>query len=113
MMLSISTQYWQIFLSQGLGLGMGMGIVFNLSVAVPSHHFQRRRASALGVTASGSSAGGICLPIMIRRLTPVLGFAWTQVSCHARRHAPALLTLPVRLSASSASWRSACSSLPG
>ena len=88
MMLSISTQYWQIFLSQGLGLGMGMGIVFNLSVAVPSHHFQRRRASALGVTASGSSAGGICLPIMIRRLTPVLGFAWTQVSCHARQHAP-------------------------
>lgn len=31
---------------------------------------------AMGIVASGSSLGGVCLPIMFSRLIPQIGFAW-------------------------------------
>ena len=40
--------------------------------------FFKKRALAFGLMASGSSIGGIVLPIMIERLLPVYGFAWTM-----------------------------------
>lgn len=40
--------------------------------------FFKKRALAFGLMASGSSIGGIVLPIMIERLLPVYGYAWTM-----------------------------------
>ncbi|PWN43903.1 MFS general substrate transporter [Ceraceosorus guamensis] len=79
-LLSLCREYYQFFLAQGVGLGLGFGIVFNLSVAVPSHWFSKRRATAMGILASGSSAGGICLPIMLTKLQDPssIGYAWAQ-----------------------------------
>lgn len=31
---------------------------------------------AIGIVASGSSAGGVCLPIMFSHLVPRIGFGW-------------------------------------
>lgn len=31
----------------------------------------------MGIVASGSSAGGVCFPIMFSRLVPQIGFHWT------------------------------------
>lgn len=44
----------------------------------------------MGIVASGSSAGGVCLPIMFQRLVPLIGFRWAMrvgalivASCYA------------------------------
>ncbi|KAJ1017864.1 hypothetical protein NDA16_005180 [Ustilago loliicola] len=78
MMLSLCTDYYQLFLAQGVGLGLGFGLVFNLAINCPAHYFNRRRGLALGVVASGSSTGGIVFPILVRRLIPQIGYGWTM-----------------------------------
>lgn len=32
----------------------------------------------MGIVASGSSIGGVCLPIMFSKLIPTIGFAWSM-----------------------------------
>lgn len=72
----ILTARWQIFLSQGLGAGIGTGMMYIPSVAVVSQYFQRRRALAMTIVASGSSMGAIIHPIMLNNtLNGSLGFA--------------------------------------
>lgn len=43
--------------------------------------FQGKRALAMGIVASGSSMGGVILPIMVNRLIPMIGFGWTMRIC--------------------------------
>lgn len=78
MMVSLCSDYYQLFLAQGVGLGLGFGLVFNLAINCPAHYFNRRRGVALGVVASGSSTGGIVFPIMVRKLLPQIGYGWTM-----------------------------------
>ncbi|KAL7921216.1 MFS general substrate transporter [Trichoderma austrokoningii] len=62
MMASISSKYYQfIYLNR--------------------YTFQKRRALAMGIVASGSSMGGVVLPIMINHLIPTIGFGWTMRIC--------------------------------
>ncbi|GAA5996082.1 hypothetical protein JCM5350_007006 [Sporobolomyces pararoseus] len=75
--LSYSTQYWQIFLSQGLCCGLASGIAFLPAASSVSHWFKYRRATALGVLATGSSIGGVVYPIMLNKLFVKIGFGWT------------------------------------
>jgi len=77
MMLSLSTQYYQIFLSQGVGLGLGIALQFYPLLVIPAHWFRKHRAIALGIVVAGSSIGGVVLPIMLSRLFDRIGFAWT------------------------------------
>lgn len=81
MMTSISTEYYQIFLSQGLAFGLGLCPLFLTAVAVVPHWFKRRRALALGIGAAGSSVGGVIYPITLNKLFPMIGFAWTVRVC--------------------------------
>jgi hypothetical protein len=62
MMLSLSTTYYQIFLSQSLCTGLGMGMIFHGSVNSVSTWFQKRRGLAIGLAASGSGIGGVIIP---------------------------------------------------
>ena len=57
MMTSISKEYWQVVLSQGLCVGVGAGCMFLPSVAVMPQYFTERRAFATGIAAAGSSIG--------------------------------------------------------
>ncbi|GAA5853637.1 hypothetical protein JCM5353_004829 [Sporobolomyces roseus] len=75
--LSYATEYWQIFLAQGLACGLASGIAFLPAASSVSHWFKYRRATALGVLATGSSIGGVVYPIMLNRLFTQIGFAWT------------------------------------
>lgn len=77
-MLSLCSTYYQIFLAQGVGLGISFGLLFNLAVSVPTHWFMKRRATALGIQAAGSSVGGVIFPILIRRLLTEIGYGWTM-----------------------------------
>ena len=76
MMTSISTEYWQIILAQGICIGLGSGCIFVPSFAIIPQYFSTRKALATGIAASGSSIGGIIYPIVFYKLQPRIGFAW-------------------------------------
>ncbi|KAI0319669.1 major facilitator superfamily domain-containing protein [Amylostereum chailletii] len=79
-MLSIAhpTRYYQIFLAQGIGMGLGAGLIYIPSIAIQSHHWGSRRPLALGIIFSGSSVGGVVLPIMFNQLLAHgVGFGWS------------------------------------
>lgn len=76
MMTSLSTTYYQIMLAQGICVGIGAGFLFIPSVAILPQYFQKRRALANGIAASGSSIGGVLIPIMFRQLEIKIGFPW-------------------------------------
>ncbi|KAI1824022.1 putative MFS monocarboxylate transporter [Xylaria intraflava] len=79
MLLSLSTQYYQLFLCHAVCVGLGAGVVFTPSVAAAAACLPdpTTRAKAMGLMASGSSIGGIVYPIMFRFLVPQIGFPWT------------------------------------
>ncbi|KAI5859788.1 MFS general substrate transporter [Durotheca rogersii] len=77
MMLSLSTEYYQIILSQGIVSAVGMSAVFNAAMNSVLGWFFRRRAAALGIVVAGSSLGGTVLPIMMEHLIRDVGFPWT------------------------------------
>ncbi|THV49896.1 hypothetical protein BGAL_0174g00130 [Botrytis galanthina] len=76
MMLSLSTKYYQVILSQGIVIGLGAGLVYIPALAIISTQFTTKRPFAIGCASSGSSIGGIIFPIMFRRLEPKVGFGW-------------------------------------
>ncbi|KAH8890493.1 MFS general substrate transporter [Thozetella sp. PMI_491] len=75
---SVATEYWQLFLSQGICMGLGNGFLFCPSLAVLSTYFSKRRSLALGSAAAGGATGGLVFPSIARQLLPTLGFAWTM-----------------------------------
>ncbi|KAI6905800.1 MFS general substrate transporter [Hortaea werneckii] len=76
MMLSLCTEYWQVFLAQGLCIGLGSGCLFVPAVAILSTYFSTKIATATGLAAAGSSLGGVVYPIVFHRLQPTIGFPW-------------------------------------
>ncbi|KAI5919343.1 major facilitator superfamily domain-containing protein [Camillea tinctor] len=78
MMVSLSTQYYQFVLAQGIVSGLGASAVFNCATNSVMGWFFRRRATALGLVVSGSSVGGVVLPILMVKLIPRVGFPWTM-----------------------------------
>ncbi|KAF5701786.1 riboflavin transporter MCH5 [Fusarium mundagurra] len=77
MMLSLSKEYYQILLSQSLVSSLGSGAVFAASLTSTTSWFQKKRGTVFGIVNSGSSAGGVVLPIMLSRLFKMIGFDWT------------------------------------
>lgn len=55
LVLSSSTQYWQIFLSQGVITGIGCGLLGLLPVGVISMYFEEKRMLAAGIATTGAS----------------------------------------------------------
>ncbi|KAF4221653.1 hypothetical protein CNMCM6457_001804 [Aspergillus fumigatiaffinis] len=77
MMLSLATQYYQVFLSQGLCCGLGSGLIYVPALSLVSTQFTTRRGIAIGLVTSGASVGGVIFPIIFIRLQPHVGFPWT------------------------------------
>ncbi|KAI1177764.1 MFS general substrate transporter [Nemania sp. FL0916] len=75
-LLSITSQYWQVFLTQALLMGVGFGCVYLPAPAIVSQYFHARAALAMGATSTGSAIGGIIYPIIFTQLQPRLGFGW-------------------------------------
>jgi MFS family permease len=76
-MMSLSTKYWQLFITQGLLTGIGGGIFFCPVIGLLSTYFSKHRGLAVGLSTTGNSAGGIIFPIIVQQLLPKIGFAWT------------------------------------
>ncbi|KAE8393051.1 major facilitator superfamily domain-containing protein [Aspergillus alliaceus] len=79
MMLSLCKTYWQFMLTQGILMGIVMGFLQIPAFAAVSQYFDKKRAAALGLAVSGSSIGGIIMPIILSRMLndSSLGFAWS------------------------------------
>ena len=74
---SISTEYWQVFLTQGICTGIGNGLLFTPALTCVSTYFSKRRALALAIAATGNATGGMVFPAMVETLLPKIGFPWT------------------------------------
>ncbi|POS68933.1 major facilitator superfamily transporter [Diaporthe helianthi] len=90
-MQGLSSEYWHLFLSQGICMGIGMGLLAVPSVAIPSAWFttaisfgkyevSNKLPLANGIVVSASGFGGVIYPIMIRSLIPKIGFKFTSLS---------------------------------
>ncbi|KAI9811784.1 MAG: hypothetical protein M1826_003095 [Phylliscum demangeonii] len=76
-MTSLTTRYWQLFLSQGVCMGLGNGLLFCPSISLLSTYFSRKRALAIAIAACGSATGGTIFPAIVQQLLPRIGFPWT------------------------------------
>ncbi|KAJ5781222.1 monocarboxylate permease [Penicillium paradoxum] len=76
MMLSLSHEYYQILLAQGICLGIGSAILYVPSISLIASRFQRHRPLAMFLATSGTAVGGIIYPIIFSQLQPKLGFGW-------------------------------------
>ena len=77
-MTSLCTEYWQLFLAQGLCTGIGNGIMFTPALACISTYFSKNRALALAIANGGNATGGMVFPAMVETLLPKIGFPWTM-----------------------------------
>ncbi|KZT64714.1 MFS general substrate transporter [Daedalea quercina L-15889] len=77
MMVSISTRYYEVFLSLGVVFGLGSGCVFVPGVAVVSTYFNKKRGLAVGIATSGSAIGAVIYLSVFHQLLPQIGFPWT------------------------------------
>lgn len=77
MMTSLATEFYQIFLAQGVCVGLGCSCLFVSGVGTVAPYFSSKRAFAIGLMASGSSLGGVLYPIMTQRLITQIGYPWT------------------------------------
>ncbi|KAK8038063.1 major facilitator superfamily transporter [Apiospora phragmitis] len=75
-MTSIATEYYQIFLAQGVLQGFGLGLMFMPSTSVVSSYFKRKRSLALTIASAGTGTGSIVFPATVQFLIPKIGFAW-------------------------------------
>ncbi|KAK9781364.1 putative Major facilitator superfamily domain-containing protein [Seiridium cardinale] len=78
MMTSISTEYYQVFLAQGICIGLGTSCLSIPSIAlVPMYFTPPKRAWAMSIATMGSGVGSTIYPIMFQALQSSIGFAWT------------------------------------
>ncbi|KAI1770218.1 major facilitator superfamily domain-containing protein [Hypoxylon cercidicola] len=73
---SITSAYWQVFLTQALMAGVGFGCLYLPAPAVVSQYFHASTALAMGASSTGSAIGGIVYPILFNQLQPRVGFGW-------------------------------------
>ncbi|CAH0052351.1 unnamed protein product [Clonostachys solani] len=78
---SLTSKYWQIFLSQALCVGLGNGFAFVPSLTVMASYFKQNRAFAVGLAAAGGGTGGLIYPTLINQLVnndSIGGYPWTM-----------------------------------
>lgn len=110
-MTSLGTQYYQIFLSQGVLLGLTTALLMNPTLTVVSRRVPHKRGLAMGLAVGGSSIGGVIWPIMLQELLYKRGvsFGWTMriaafvmilplvIACLTIRNPPTTLSTPTTI----------------
>ncbi|KPI42952.1 Riboflavin transporter MCH5 [Cyphellophora attinorum] len=85
MMASISTEYYQILLAQGICSGIGVSAYFShlthTALGAAVGWFDQKRGAAFGLIFTGSSVGGVVFPIMVTHLIKELGYGWAMRIC--------------------------------
>lgn len=57
--------------------GLGGALLNSPAYGTIAHHFNVRRGFATGIASTAGGIGGIVFPIMLQKLLPELGFAWS------------------------------------
>jgi MFS family permease len=80
MLTSLTTEYYQVLLTQGLCVGLGNALLFTPALSVASSYFKERRALAVGLAASGAATGGMLYPGVVNALLyhSDIGYPWTM-----------------------------------
>jgi MFS family permease len=78
MMASISKEYYQVLLSQGVCSAMGVCAIFQPAMNCIPSWFNKKRGAAYGIVSTGSSLGGVIFPIMVSRMIAEVGYAWAM-----------------------------------
>ncbi|KAL9006258.1 MAG: hypothetical protein Q9188_000980 [Gyalolechia gomerana] len=73
MMISISSEYYQLFLAQSICSGIGAAMIFHGATNAVATWFSSRRGLALGLASSGASIGGVIMPLFGRIFPPWIG----------------------------------------
>ncbi|CAI7675298.1 unnamed protein product [Penicillium discolor] len=94
MMCSISTEYYQFILSQGVCTSLGDAALFTASLSTASTWFHKKRAFAFGILLTGTSIGGVVMPICLEHLLNSLGFGWAIRACTFINLALLVIALP-------------------
>ncbi|KAF4339304.1 monocarboxylate transporter 2 [Fusarium beomiforme] len=81
MMASISTEYYQILLAQGVCSAIGVSAIFQPALSTIHGWFDKNRGAAFGLLSTGSSLGGVIFPIMVTRLIKQVGYGWSMRIC--------------------------------
>lgn len=75
---SVSRQYYQLFLSQGLGFGLGLAFAYPPATTVSRQYFgSQKYGLANGIVVSGGAVGGCVLPYSVRVSLQAYGLAQT------------------------------------
>lgn len=79
-MVSLCTEYWLFMLAQGVLMGSAVAFLQFPAFAAVAQYFEKNRAAAMGITASGSSIGGVIFPIVLSKLLngSNVGFGWSM-----------------------------------
>ncbi|KAG5929317.1 hypothetical protein E4U42_006298 [Claviceps africana] len=75
---SLCSTYWHIFLCQAVCLGIGNGLTFCPALSILPQYFDKYRAFAVGLAASGSATGGIVYVVIFHSTAKsgAVGFPW-------------------------------------
>lgn len=96
LLVSATSQYWQVFITQAIMMGLGFGCLYLPAPAVVSQYFHASTALAMGTSSAGSAIG--TLSHKNHRNIRSLSFSdsLTRVSCR-RCHLPnRILSPPTR-----------------
>ncbi|KAM0752225.1 MFS general substrate transporter [Meredithblackwellia eburnea MCA 4105] len=87
-MMSLSKDYYQVFLSYSVCLAIGSGFIFTPTVSVVGSYFFRKRAVMIGICTGAAAVGSVAYPIMLNKLFASKGFgpavrivAYMQTGC--------------------------------
>ena len=73
----MTKEYYQILLCYSILGGLGGSLLNSPAYGCVAHFFNVRRGLATGIATTAGGIGGIIFPILLQKLLPTLGFAWT------------------------------------
>ncbi|CRG87307.1 putative transporter MCH4 [Talaromyces islandicus] len=76
---AFSSKLYQFLVLQGFLSALGASAVFFATIQIFGQWFRRRQALLVGISASGTSVGGVVFPLMIQSLLPKVDFRWTMI----------------------------------
>jgi len=76
-LLAECSKYWHFLLCLGFLGGVAGATLTTTSMAVVSHWFKRKRGLAHGIAMTGSSFGGLAIPLILQNTFPRYGYAWS------------------------------------
>jgi MFS family permease len=76
-MLSLCSQYYQLFLAQGILMGLGNGLLYIPGLALVGRSFKKNRSMAMAITTCGAPTGGVIYTLIFEQLIDQMSFGWT------------------------------------